>query len=214
MQEGPVVNLIWATPNAEEIIVQCARVSVPPGKESRPGTKLLRYLMKHKHWSPFEMASICVEIWTTRDISRQIIRHRSFHYQEFSQRYAAVTSIQTVAITRQARLQDTSNRQNSLETDNESIQQRWDALQKQVWDTCKSAYIEALDLHIAKEQARAVLPEGMTLSHLFMAGTIRDFIHYINVRTDETAQKEHRRVAELIKDILLDIVPSLREPVV
>jgi thymidylate synthase (FAD) len=211
MQEGPVVNLIWVTPNAQDIILECARVSAPPDQKSNSGTKLLKYLMKNKHWSPFEMADMCVEIWTTRDIAHQIIRHRSFSYQEFSQRYQDVEKIQHVAITREARLQDTKNRQNSFQTEDMEIISRWDQIQKDVWQLSSTLYQEALQMGIAKEQARAVLPEGLTQTRIYMKGSMRSWIHYCQVRTDPTAQKEHRKVAERIREILVEQLPEIKD---
>lgn len=211
MQEGPVVNLIWATPNAQEIILKCARVSADPEAKTNSGMKLLQYLIKNKHWSPFEMAYFCVEIWTTRDISRQIVRHHTLNIQEFSQRYQDLGKIQQVAITREARLQDRKNRQNSLEIDDDELKQKWDQMQKEAWSVTSTLYHEALSMGIAKEQARAVLPEGLTQSHMYVCGNIRSWIHYCQVRTDPSTQKEHRRVAELIKEILIEVIPEIKD---
>lgn len=201
------VNLIWVTPNPEEIILHCARVNLNETKPSK-GTKLINYLIKHKHWSPFEMACMCVEVETTRDISRQVIRHRSFSFQEFSQRYHKVTPD---PIYKDARLQDTKNRQNSLETEDTDIHLKWEEIQKQIWIDAIRRYDEAIEMGIAKEQARAILPEGLTKTKFYMTGNFRSFIHYCQVRMDPTTQKEHREVAEHIYKILKRESPTICE---
>ena len=183
-----------------DIIAFCARVSNPSNQgNSQTNAKLINYLIKHKHWSPFEMASACMEITTTRDIARQILRHRSFSFQEFSQRYADPTQDLDFVI-RKARLQDTKNRQNSIELDPEMdghavLQGTWKNRQQRVIDEALMAYKWAIDNGIAKEQARAVLPEGNTVSRLYMSGSIRSWIHYIELRSGVETQKEHREVA-------------------
>jgi thymidylate synthase (FAD) len=183
-----------------DIIAFCARVSNPSNQgNSQTNAKLINYLIKHKHWSPFEMASACIEITTTRDIARQILRHRSFSFQEFSQRYADPTQDLDFVI-RKARLQDTKNRQNSIELDPEMdghavLQGTWKNRQQRVIDEALMAYKWAIDNGIAKEQARAVLPEGNTVSRLYMSGSIRSWIHYIELRSGVETQKEHREVA-------------------
>jgi thymidylate synthase (FAD) len=181
--------------SVDEFIAYVARVSNPSNqnnKETAP--KLLRYLAKHKHWSPFEMVSICMEIETTRDIARQIIRHRSFSFQEFSQRYADPTQ-DLGFVERQARLQDQKNRQNSIETEDAALQQQWESYQRDVIRKVTGAYQWATENGIAKEQARAVLPEGLTVSRMYMNGTLRSWIHYCQLRMGVETQKEHREVA-------------------
>jgi thymidylate synthase (FAD) len=182
--------------SVDEFVAYVARVSNPSNqnnKETAP--KLLRYLAKHKHWSPFEMVNICMEIETTRDIARQILRHRSFSFQEFSQRYADPTQDLGFA-TREARLQDTKNRQNSIEiTKGTPLTERWEEVQQKVIDAAQEAYTWASHNNIAKEQARAVLPEGLTISRMYMNGTLRSWIHYCQLRMGVETQKEHREVA-------------------
>jgi thymidylate synthase (FAD) len=195
----------------DEFIAYVARVSNPSNQNnSLTASKLLKYLAKHKHWSPFEMVDVVMEINTTRDIGRQILRHRSFRFQEFSQRYADPTKDMGF-VTREARLQDTKNRQNSVETSNEETQFEWQKLQCIVRDTSRQAYQQAIDMGIAKEQARAVLPEGLILSRMYMAGSLRSWIHYCQVRTDASTQKEHREIAMQAWDQITDAFPSLKE---
>jgi thymidylate synthase (FAD) len=179
----------------KDLVVYCARVS-NPGNQTNMDTadKLVNYLIKHKHWSPFEMVNVCLEIETTRDIARQILRHRSFTFQEFSQRYADPTKDLSFEI-REARLQDQKNRQNSIETDNKGLQFGWEAQQHEVLTAARRAYKWAIDNGIAKEVARAVLPEGLTMSRMYVNGTIRSWIHYIQIRADQSTQKEHRLIA-------------------
>lgn len=193
----------------EEYIVYCARVSNPANQANHDtAPRLMRYLMKHRHWSPFEMASITMEITTTRDIARQILRHRSFSFQEFSQRYADPT--QTLGFTnRETRLQDANNRQSSIPTDDEYITAEWNALQADMMGMAQSMYEEAIRLGIAKEQARALLPEGLTVSRLYMSGTVRSWLHYCDVRTNPDTQSEHRQVAESCWQQLISVMPSL-----
>jgi len=162
--------------------------------------RLIKYLIDHQHWSPFEMASMTVKITTTRDISRQILRHRSFSFQEFSQRYQDIKVLNEQPTFREARLQDTKNRQNSLVCESKELQDLWHDHQQTVWNVCMNAYNNALRLGIAKEQARALLPIGLTMSRLYMTGDIRSWLHYLAVRLDPTTQKEHRQLAALIKD--------------
>jgi len=181
--------------SVDEFVAYVARVSNPSNqnnKETAP--KLLRYLAKHKHWSPFEMVNICMEIETTRDIARQILRHRSFSFQEFSQRYADPTN-DLGFVEREARLQDQKNRQNSIETDDTALQQQWESYQRDVIRKVTGAYQWAAENGIAKEQARAVLPEGLTVSRMYMNGTLRSWIHYCQLRMGVETQKEHREVA-------------------
>ena len=181
--------------DAQELIAYCARVSNPSNQfNTETSEKLIRYLVKHAHWSPLEMVSACVEIETTRDIARQILRHRSFSFQEFSQRYADPTQNLSF-VCREARLQDPKNRQNSVETVDQRLQQDWEHQQQQVIDYARSAYQWAIAKGIAKEQARAVLPEGLTVSRLYMNGTLRSWIHFIELRSANGTQKEHQLVA-------------------
>ena len=202
------VSLVWATPNIEENVAYCARVSNPDNQRNHEtAPKLLKYLMKNKHWSPFEMANVCMEIETTRDIARQILRHRSFSFQEFSQRYAVTTEFDT----RECRLQDDKNRQNSLTTDDPGLQDWWQSVQNRIKSEAEFMYQAALNRGIAKEQARALLPEGMAMSRMYMNGTLRSWLHYIEVRTDPSTQKEHRDVAEACKSVIAMLCPSIME---
>jgi len=199
---------------ADEFIAYVARVSNPSNQNNHlTATKLLKYLAKHKHWSPFEMIDVCMEINTTRDIGRQILRHRSFRFQEFSQRYADPTKDMGF-VTREARLQDTKNRQNSIETSDEVLQRDWEFIQETLIDQTKYAYKWAINNGIAKEQARAVLPEGLILSRMYMAGSLRSWIHYCQVRMDSSTQKEHREIAEMAWAEILHYFPSLSEVII
>jgi thymidylate synthase (FAD) len=210
-----IVNFIGITKpdlfevnTTEEFIAYVARVSNPSNQANNlTAGKLLKYLIKHKHWSPFEMASMVLEINTTRDIGRQILRHRSFSFQEFSGRYAVMNGFTL----REARLQDTKNRQNSIEIDDPALEHEWLSRQKFFLEHAQDTYEWALRANIAKEQARAVLPEGMTNTRMYMSGTIRSWIHYVDIRADAATQKEHREVAEQAKVILLEQLPSLKE---
>ena len=191
----------------KDLVAFCARVSNPSNQfNTETSDKLIAYLLKHKHFSPFEMASITVEIETTRDIARQLLRHRSFTFQEFSQRYADPTK-DLGFVLREARLQDVKNRQNSIEADDEMLQTKWDIMQNKVIEAAKEAYIWAIDNGIAKEQARSVLPEGNTLSRLYVQGTIRSFIHYIDLRTGVETQKEHRELAKAVAEAVTKVFP-------
>lgn len=182
----------------KELVAYCARVSNPSNQfNTETSDRLIQYLIKHKHYSPFEMASITVEVETTRDIARQLLRHRSFTFQEFSQRYADPTK-DLGFVLREARLQDTKNRQNSIEIEDRLLQTKWDIMQQKVLDAAREAYNWAIENGLAKEQARAVLPEGNTKSRLYVQGTIRSFIHYIELRTGVETQKEHRELAQAI----------------
>ena len=194
----------------EQFIVYCARVSNPANQANHDtAPRLMRYLMKHRHWSPFEMASITMEITTTRDIARQILRHRSFSFQEFSQRYADPT--QELGFTnRETRLQDTANRQNSVATDDKYITTEWNAMQAQMVSMAQAMYEKAISLGIAKEQARALLPEGLTVSRLYMTGTVRSWLHYCKVRMKSDTQKEHRMIAVAAWQQLITVLPSLQ----
>jgi thymidylate synthase (FAD) len=197
--------------NAQELVAYCARVSNPANQNNTDTSeKLIRYLIKHKHWSPLEMVSACLEIETTRDIARQILRHRSFSFQEFSQRYADPTK-DLAFVTREARLQDTKNRQNSITTDDQQLHNDWKVMQQQIIDTNQQAYEWAINKGIAKEQARAVLSEGLTVSRLYMQGTLRSWLHYIELRSGVETQKEHREVAEACASALESIFPMVTE---
>jgi thymidylate synthase (FAD) len=197
------------TQSLQDLVAYCARVSNPANQNNtQTNEKLIRYLIKNNHWSPLEMVSVCLEIETTRDIARQILRHRSFSFQEFSQRYA-VADLGFEC--KEARLQDKKNRQNSIQTDNTDLQNEWEAQQKRVADNAQSAYKWALDNGIAKEQARAVLPEGMTLSRMYMNGTLRSWVHYISLRSGNGTQKEHRDIAMACAKAIEPIFPMINE---
>jgi thymidylate synthase (FAD) len=196
---------------AEDLISYCARVSNPSNQTNTlTSDKLLRYCIRNQHWSIFEMVHMVVEINTTRDIARQILRHRSFSFQEFSQRYADASQLGFTI--REARLQDTKNRQNSIETNDEDLQKAWIMKQEQLVYESKLAYNWAIDNGIAKEQARAVLPEGNTNSRLYMAGTLRSWIHYCQLRMDNGTQKEHREIATECWNLLCDQFNFFKEP--
>ena len=195
--------------NAQELVAYCARVSNPANQtNTETSEKLIRYLIKHQHWSPLEMVSACLEIETTRDIARQILRHRSFSFQEFSQRYAVADLGWEF---KEARLQDTTNRQNSIETDDQGLQMNWETQQDYVVAAAEKTYRWALDHGIAKEQARAVLPEGLTVSRLYMQGTLRSWLHYIELRSGPETQKEHCAVAQACAGALELIFPMVTE---
>ena len=195
--------------NIQDLIAYCARVSNPNNQfNTKTSKKLLDYLIREKHWSPFEMASATLEIETTRDIARQMLRHRSFAFQEFSQRYADPTEDLDFVV-RQARLQDTKNRQNSIESDDELLNKMWQAKQLQIIHEARMAYKWAIDNGIAKEQARAVLPEGNTVSRLYMQGSLRSWIHYIELRSGNGTQKEHIAVAKEIANAISRIFPMV-----
>lgn len=199
-------NLIWATPDADKHIGYCARVSNPNNQDNPNIAGLLNYCAKNHHWSVFEMASACIEITTTRDIARQLLRHRSFSFQEFSQRYADATQLGDFT-TRDCRLQDNKNRQNSLETDDFDLTVWWTAAQKRMIDETQFLYSEALKRGIAKEQARALLPEGLTPSKLYVNGTMRSWITFLQARLDPSTQKEHRLVAQDVLSVLRGVAP-------
>lgn len=203
---------IMGLENIQDLVAYCARVSNPSNQANTKTTpKLLNYLIKHKHWSPFEMASACIEVVTTRDIARQLLRHRSFSFQEFSQRYADIRDIGDDFVVRDARLQDLKNRQNSVETDDQYIQERWEEEQLKVIMQAKQAYKWAIENGIAKEQARAVLPEGNTVSRLYVNGTIRSWIHYVELRSANGTQKEHADLAVEIARAISAIYPKAME---
>jgi thymidylate synthase (FAD) len=196
--------------NIQDLIAYCARVSNPTNQNNSKTTpKLLDYLIKHKHWSPFEMASACIEIETTRDIARQLLRHRSFSFQEFSQRYADIRDLGDSIVIRKARLQDPKNRQNSIVHDDVSLHNTWEVHQRAVWQRAMQAYEWAIENGIAKEQARAVLPEGNTPSRLYVNGTIRSWIHYIELRSSNGTQLEHIEVAKAVAEAISKIYPAV-----
>lgn len=197
--------------SALDLVAYCARVSNPDNQNNKETSeKLVKYLMKHKHWSPLEMVSVCLEIETTRDIGRQLLRHRSFSFQEFSQRYADPTKDLEFEV-RDARLQDPKNRQNSIQTDDNQLQALWEDKQRDVINTALDAYNFALSNGIAKEQARAVLPEGNTLSRLYVNGTLRSWIHYIELRGANGTQLEHIELAHAVADVITKIFPIAEE---
>ncbi len=194
----------------EDFVAFVARVSNPENQNNKVTTKrLLKYLAREKHWSPFEMVDIVLEIETTRDIARQILRHRSFSFQEFSQRYADPTKLGFV--TSEARLQDTVNRQNSIETTDAILQKDWELRQQIVVNSAQAAYEWAIQSGVAKEQARKVLPEGLTMSRMYMKGSVRSWIHYCDLRMGNGTQKEHRQVAVLCWNNVLKVIPSLKD---
>ena len=197
--------------DVQELIAFCARVSNPSNQfNTDTSEKLIKYLIKHQHWSPLEMVSACLEVETTRDIARQMLRHRSFSFQEFSQRYADPTKDLDFVL-REARLQDEKNRQNSVGTENAELKAWWDAKQKFIIDIVKTTYGEAIAKGIAKEQARAILPEGNTVSRLYMNGTIRSWIHFIQVRGGNGTQKEHMEVARECARVIAEVFPLAGE---
>lgn len=204
------VKLVWITPEAENTIVYCGRVSNPANQENfDTSEKLIRYLINHKHFSPFEMAAACIEINTTRDIARQILRHRSFAFQEFSQRYADVNAIITGPTFREARIQDEKNRQASHPTDDPALISFFEQVQKEVYGTALARYDQALVKGIAKEQARALLPEGLTPSRMYMQGSIRSWMHYLQTRLGNGTQKEHEDIAWQIFETLFEHIPTI-----
>lgn len=203
--------------DVQELVAFCARVSNPANQfNSQTAEKLIEYLIKHSHWSPLEMANVCLEIDTTRDIAHQIVRHRSFAFQEFSQRYANVEDLGDMFVYRECRLQDTKNRQNSIEIDINSDEGRrlayqWEMNQKRVMDVCRDVYKWAIDNGIAKEQARVVLPEGLTKTRVYMNGTLRSWIHYIQLRASNGTQKEHMEIAKACAEAIAEIFPLVEK---
>jgi len=202
--------------DVQELIAFCARVSNPSNQfNTETSEKLIKYLVKHKHWSPLEMASACLEITTTRDIARQMLRHRSFSFQEFSQRYADPTAeLDEAFVLREARFQDTKNRQNSVAFDSDDEAQRllaieWERAQKRVLFSVKQEYSWAIKNGIAKEQARAVLPEGLTVSRLYMNGTLRSWVHYIELRAGNGTQLEHQEIAKACAKAITEVFPMI-----
>jgi thymidylate synthase (FAD) len=217
--QGPFENIMGVdVPSKKSLLDQvayCARVSNPSNQNNtETSEKLVRYLIKHQHWSPLEMVSVCLEIDTTRDIARQILRHRSFSFQEFSQRYADASQLGFEI--RECRLQDTKNRQNSVELnikddDQRRIAYQWEQYQINMQKMCEVTYAWALEHGIAKEQARSVLPEGMTKSRMYMNGTLRSWVHYIQLRSANGTQKEHQDVALACADAIEPIFPMIKE---
>jgi thymidylate synthase (FAD) len=204
--------------DAQDLIAYCARVSNPANQfNNETADKLIKYLVKHAHWSPLEMVSACCEIVTTRDIARQILRHRSFSFQEFSQRYADPTAeLDQAFVIREARLQDTKNRQNSIEIElntpeNRMLAYEWERAQKRVLHAVKDSYRWAIENGIAKEQARAVLPEGLTISRMYMNGTLRSWIHFIALRSGNGTQKEHMEIARACAKVIAEIFPMAQD---
>ena len=205
------VELVHVTPNAEQLIAYMARVSNPSNQNNtETSPRLIRYLIKHKHWSPFEMVNMCVEIHTTRSVAAQILRHRSFSFQEFSQRYAKASQLGSPVVP-ELRLQDEKNRQNSVEIDDPKLQEEWDTLQEMVIEDAQSAYRWAISKGIAKEQARAVLPEGLTMSRMYMNGTLRSWVHYIELRSGHGTQKEHMDIARECAVAIAPIFPMIQD---
>jgi thymidylate synthase (FAD) len=196
----PCEELLLNTPN--ELVAYCARVSNPENQfNNETADKLVAYLITHKHWSPFEMVNVCLEITTTRDIARQILRHRSFSFQEFSQRYANAMDM----VIRETRLQDSKNRQNSIENSDEELDQWWKSQQQAIIDHAKEIYKEAIARGIAREQARVILPEGNTLTTMYMNGSLRSWIHYIELRSSNGTQKEHQEIAKACAQVIHDL---------
>lgn len=207
------VTIHWITPDAQAVIVEAARVSSDPNASKRPDADLLRYLIRNKHFSPFEMSNMSLRIETTRDIGRQLLRHRSFHFQEFSQRYSDVSMLGD-PVFREARMQHPTNRQASVECKDDRLPKAWQNAQERVWRLAKDAYEWALSEGIAKEVARAALPEGLTPSALYMNGTIRSWIHFCDVRSIEAgAQKEIAEIADGVKELLREHLPDVMEAV-
>jgi thymidylate synthase (FAD) len=204
-------------PNLQDLVAYCARVSNPSNQaNSETSERLIKYLIKPKHWSPLEMVSVCIEVETTRDIARQLLRHRSFSFQEFSQRYADPTAeLDDAFVLREARMQDTKNRQNSVEIDMSDEKQKllayeWERAQKRVLYVVKKEYEWAIKNGIAKEQARAVLPEGLTVSRLYVNGTLRSWIHYIDLRDGNGTQKEHAEIARACAEVIAKVFPIIK----
>jgi thymidylate synthase (FAD) len=213
---GDMLDEFKSAPDLLDLVAYCARVSNPSNQlNSETSEKLIRYLIKHQHWSPLEMVSACIEIETTRDIARQILRHRSFSFQEFSQRYADPVK-ELSFVFREARLQDTKNRQNSIEIDitndeHRQIAYQWEIAQLELVKKVEELYTWAVSKGIAKEQARAILPEGLTVSRLYMNGTLRSWIHYIQLRSANGTQKEHADIAKEIASVIAKIFPMTQE---
>jgi thymidylate synthase (FAD) len=205
------LNALQHTFDAQDLVAYCARVSNPANQSNtETSERLIKYLVKNKHWSPLEMVSACIEVETTRDIARQLLRHRSFSFQEFSQRYADPTQ-DLDFVCREARLQDTKNRQNSIEVDDERLKLIWNQKQQAVIHLAKEAYEWAIQNGIAKEQARAVLPEGNTVSRLYVNGTLRSWVHYIELRSGNGTQKEHIEIAKACAEVISKVFPMISD---
>lgn len=204
------VSLVWAAPNADQLVASMARVSNPSNQSNPEISGLLNYCMREGHVSPFEMVNVCLEIETTRDIGRQILRHRSFSFQEFSQRYASTEALPEAPL-RECRLQDTANRQSSLPTFDANLTECWAKSQAYVARVAAKEYRWALSVGISKEQARALLPEGLTMSRMYMQGSLRSWIHYLKSRLDLSTQKEHRLVAEQALTVIREVAPITME---
>lgn len=202
-----VIKLVWATPNGDQLVGDMARVS-NPANQGKDASKLIKYLLDNKHFSPLEMVSMCVEINTTRDIARQILRHRSFSFQEFSQRYADVSVLPPIE-EREVRMQDTQNRQNSIPTDDEQVKKTWAYMTRHVYETANTRYAEALRMGIAKEVARVLLPKGLTPSRMYMSGTLRSWVHYVQLRSANGTQKEHQEIAIGAGNIIKEAFPAI-----
>ena len=212
VQPAPAEEFKEHFDDALELIAYCARVSNPANQfNNDTGEKLVRYLVKHKHWSPLEMCNATIGIDTTRDIARQILRHRSFYFQEFSQRYADPNDLDVSFVLREARLQDVKNRQNSIENTDVELEKSWAMKQMQIIHEAKMAYKWAIMNGIAKEQARCVLPEGNTVSKVYMNGTLRSWVHYIELRSGNGTQKEHIEVARCVAQAISKIFPMVEE---
>ena len=212
VQPAPAEEFKEHFDDALELIAYCARVSNPANQfNNESGEKLVRYLVKHKHWSPLEMCNATIGIDTTRDIARQILRHRSFYFQEFSQRYADPNDLDVSFVLREARLQDPKNRQNSIENADAELEKSWAMKQTQIIHEAKMAYKWAIMNGIAKEQARCVLPEGNTVSKVYMNGTLRSWVHYIELRSGNGTQKEHIEVARCVAQAISKIFPMVEE---
>ena len=210
----PTIDMILdGVEDIQELVAYCARVSNPSNQMNKETSeKLIKYLIKHDHWSPLEMVNVCLEIDTTRDIAHQIVRHRSFSFQEFSQRYAEPNPMGDCFVTRECRLQDTKNRQNSVELDeHDELHLLWEDKQKEIIEKTKQIYEWAINNGIAKEQARAILPEGCTKTRLYMNGTLRSWLHYIDLRSSNGTQKEHMIVARECADVIARIFPMIWE---
>jgi thymidylate synthase (FAD) len=203
-----MAKLVWATPKGDELIAYMARVSNPSAQLGDPSEKLIAYLLRHGHYSPFEMVNCVVEIETTRDISRQILRHRSFTFQEFSGRYAAYDELRTV---RECRTQHPTNRQASLDSEDEELSKWWAESVTAIADNAGVVYAMALERGVAKEVARAVLPEGLVPTRMYMNGTLRSWIHYFQARCTEGTQKEHRQLAESLRSLVLAQFPQVQK---
>ena len=212
----PVETADYNVENVQDLVAYCARVSNPSNQNNKEtNEKLIKYLIKHQHWSPLEMVNACLEINTTRDIAHQIVRHRSFAFQEFSQRYADVGALGDMFVHREPRLQDAKNRQNSVDLDVNNMEDVrlamiWSSYQNKVIQEAKEAYKWAIDNGIAKEQARVVLPEGLTKTRLYMNGTLRSWVHYIELRGANGTQKEHMEIAHACAEVIADVFPLMK----